>query len=106
MSVTTYRSNKVITAVVKTTEFNWPFGMPQEEEVIVVTWTEKKSKRRKVRPMMGDDYYVEEPHEIKTEQRFKFTQEKFDELTAKIGQPTLVRHVEDPFAPPKSSKKD
>lgn len=97
MSVTTYRYDKIITAVTRSTEMSYAWGMPQEEDIIVITWTENKTRRKKVKPMMGDDYTIEEKYQVVTKERMKFTQEKFDELTERIGKPRIIRHSEDPL---------
>lgn len=94
--MTTYKYDKIIKSVeVQARYVSHYFGMGQEEQVICVTWTERKHRSRKVRPMLGDDYRVSEYYEVETKQILPFSQTVFDDLTSKIGKPRVVRHLPD-----------
>lgn len=97
MAVTTYRYDKIIKEVIKSTRYQTHWGYGGVEESIVIVYAVQKYKSRKVKPMMGDDYSVGEWVTEEVREEIKFTQEKFDALTALIGQPRVVRHSEDPL---------
>ena len=94
----TYRYNKIIKAVDKTTEYTYAWGLPGEQDFIIVTWSIQKYKTKKIRPMMGDDYYVGEWVEVLEKERIKFTQAKYDDFVSRIGKPDEVHH-KDPSDP-------
>ncbi len=97
MAVTTYRYDKVIKSVEQSVEYTYAWGMPQDQYIIIITWAEQKYRTKKIKPMMGDDYTIGEYVTVERKEQIKFTQAKFDELTALIGKP-MVRHSEDPLS--------
>lgn len=94
--MTTYKYDKIIKSVeTKMQHRSHFYGVGSEEMVIVVTWIEKKHRSRKVKPMMGDDYRVSEYYDVETQQTLPYSDALYKDLTSKIGQPRIVRHLPD-----------